>query len=451
MVAAGTAARQNGDTSMANAALDRPGPTRDSLETWNYKAMLGAGTSYTSAFQVADPKTVMPFLYVGFGAPVLFVGLLFPFMQVATMVTQFLGAPVFGSHTRSKHNQILSYFLMGGALALLGLLAPRSPGMLLVLLFMGASAIIGCGQAINLLAWTKMAKRILSDDRRSMLLYVQTGLAGALTVPIALLLHAGIHFPNALDKHMMLLWAGAGITLVAGLFLFFIREVEEALAGSAQETVPPTQPETPTDGKSFLEKIRTQYFDTLRTGWFRHYLLARMLLLTVELAPPFYAIHAASLHGHSGGSLNIFVVANGLAFLVSAPLWRWAGRFSEGKVMALAALTGAAAGIWAIAIEFIPSMRDPLTYAVVFFLIALATAGVVNARTCFLIKHAPHDRQSFFVGFDNGSAMALGIVVALAFGAMAHVHGAIYAIGLIVGLNVLAMILAARLRRYERA
>lgn len=435
---------------MSNVVLDRPGPPPEKIEARNYKALLGAGTTYASAFQVADLKTVMPFLYVSCGAPVLFVGLLFPVNQLATMITQLVGAPIFGSHVRSKQNQILSFFLMGASFALLGLLAPHLPSGLLILLFMGAAAIIGSGQAINLLAWTKMAKRILSDDRRSLLLYAQSGLAGLLTVPVALLLHSGIHFQNALDKHLMLLWAGATITLLAGAFVFLIREPKGVIDAAARATAQFTQPKPRPTDKPSRGKVRTEYFDTIRLGWFRHYLLARLLLLTVELAPPFYAIHAAVQHKSLSGSLNIFVIANGLAFVVSAPLWRWAGRFSEAKVMVFSALTGAAAGIWAIAIEYIPQLPKPWAYAIVFFLITLATTGATNARTCFLVKHAPHDRQSYFVGLDSATAMALSIGIALVFGAMAHFHGPLLAICAIVGLNMLAMLLSMRLRQHEK-
>jgi hypothetical protein len=422
--------------------LDPPGLTREALEGRNYKAMLGLGTSYGSASQLADPKTVLPFLYVSFGAPAFFVGLLYPLVQAAGMITQLIGAPVFGSPARSRQHQMLSFFLMGSTLATLGLFAPRLPGVMLVLLFLVAALFIGGGRAINTLAWSNLMRRIFSDDRRNALLYAQSGLAGFLTVPIALLLHAGIHFQSAIEKHMMLLWVGATIMLFSGILLFLVREPADA----PTRAEPKAPPREPTAAPSFIEKVRTHYLDTLRAAWFRDFVLARLLLLSVELAPPFYAIHAATFHKNTGGSLNTFVAATGIAYFVGAPLWRRAGRVSDGKVLVLGALLGAGAGFWAMAIEYIPSIRDPLTYAIVFFLIAFANIGVSNARTSFLLKHAPADRQSYFVGLSSTTTTALGIVVALGFGAMAHLQGAFYAVCLIIGLNIATALFCARMR-----
>jgi hypothetical protein len=292
-----------------------------------------------------------------------------------------------------------------------------------------------------------MIRRIFTDDRRNALLYAQSGLAGLLTVPIALLLHAGIHFQNALDKHLMLLWAGAATTVVSGILLFLIREPGGTEHGVAQKPAPASVPEA----KPFLEKIRTEYLETLRTPWFRHFVIARLLLLSIELAPPFYAIHAATMHKNTGGSLNTFVAATGIAFLVGAPLWRRAGRFSDSKVLVMGAVIGIAAGLWAMMIEYVPSIRDPLTYAVVFFLIALAIIGVSNARTSFLLKHAPPDRQHYFVGLSSTTTTAFGIVVAFGFGAMAHIHGPFYAICLIIGLNIVTALFCARMPRPAKA
>jgi len=421
----------------------RAGPARERLESWNFNAMLGHGTTYSSACQLADPKTVLPFLYVSFGAPVLFVGVLYPLVQISRMLIQVLGAPIFGSSTQSKRHQMLSFFLMGCSLAFLGLLAPALPGYMVVLIFMAAALVLGCGQAINNLAWSNMISRIFSDDRRNALLYAQSGLAGLLTVPIALLLHAGIHFEKAIDKHLMLLWAGAGITLFSGILLLLIREPD----GSKPRAVPaPIEPEKAL-AAPFLETIRTEYLETLKTAWFRHFVLARLLLLSIELAPPFYAIHAATMHKHTGGSLNIFVMATGIAYVVGAPLWRRAGRVSDNKVLILGALLAAGAGFWAMVIEYTPSIRDPLTYAAVFFLIAFANIGVSNARMSYLLKYAPADRRSYFVGLSSTVTTAFGIFVALGFGVMAHLHGAFIAICLIIGLNLLTAAFCAHMMR----
>ena len=63
--------------------------------------------------------------------------------------------------------------------------------------------------------------------------------------------------------------------------------------------------------------------------WFRRLLIGRALLLSVELAIPFYAIHAATLHDPTAQNLSVFVVASGIGVISSGLLWAGVADFAR--------------------------------------------------------------------------------------------------------------------------
>lgn len=184
---------------------------------------------------------------------------------------------------------------------------------------------------------------------------------------------------------------------------------------------------------------------TLSEGWFRRFAGARLLLLSVELAIPFYAIHAADIHGSGFGRLSLFIVATSLAVIVGGFAWpRWS-RGEERRAMVAGAGVAALAGLLAFAIEALDSMRHPGFYGLVFFLLALAMQGSGTARSLYIVAHAPAaDRPRFLAAIATLSGTA-SIAVAAIFGTIAHLKGAVWPIGLIVALNVAAALWCRRL------
>ncbi|MCG8548662.1 MAG: hypothetical protein MJE12_31045, partial [Alphaproteobacteria bacterium] len=57
----------------------------------------------------------------------------------------------------------------------------------------------------------------------------------------------------------------------------------------------------------------------------------------------------------------------------------------------------------------------------------------------------PDDRRPYYVAVSSAMAGLVGVVFAFLFGAMAHLHGVVWPVVLIVGLNVLAGMACLRL------
>jgi MFS family permease len=55
---------------------------------------------------------------------------------------------------------------------------------------------------------------------------------------------------------------------------------------------------------------------------FRRFVLVRIALLSVALAPPFYVLLLQQSGGDLSG-LGLLIIASGLASSISAPIWGW--------------------------------------------------------------------------------------------------------------------------------
>jgi hypothetical protein len=291
------------------------------------------------------------------------------------------------------------------------------------------------------MAFKDLVGRVVPEVRRSRLLFAQTGLAGLFTIAIAFGAKHVVQHDDPLDEHLELLWAGIAVMIMSCLAAALIREVP------ARERQKHPSPDAgkigspPDSGEGFVAEFRNAW----RQDWYRHYLVLRTFLLSVELATPFYALHAATQHAGKHGSLNVFVIASSGALLVSGFLWRRVTDYSIRLVFRLAATMAAMAGLVAIATEIYPATQDPWTHGVVFFLIVMARQGSSNARTLYFVKLTNDVERPYFMAISSVTIGVLGTAVAFAFGALAHLQAAIWPIWCIVAVNAVAFAYTWRL------
>ncbi len=411
------------------------GTTTPESEKWNFRVLLGQGVCFETAEVLASPRLVIPFLYFAVGAPIFFAGLLVPLVQFARLVTEIVAAPVLTAARTRKWFIMLAALATATALTIVALAMRAESTFFVVAIFLLVALVLGTFRGLNTLAYNDLIGRSLRHQGRNRLMFTQTMIAGVVTI---LLTWAAHHFTAAstpLDRHLDLLWGGIAVTVLAALFAMTVREPLADGDGGYQESA---QRNRQTNGQGYLATLRDGLSEVARVPWFRSYVVARCLLVSVELAMPFYAIHAAALHSHKQVSLSIFVVATGIAVVIGGPFWQILGRISERYVMALGAGITACAGVWALTIEATPALQHPVPHGLVVALVALGTQGVIGARVLHLVNATSEDKRPYYVAISNTSAGVVGILFAFVFSSLAHLQGAAWPLFAIVGLNVLA-------------
>ncbi len=291
-------------------------------ESWNYRVLLGQGTFVDIARQLASPQLVLPYLYMAAGAPVFFAGLLLPIVQVSKLISQVAFAPFLHAGVVRKWYMLLCFITAATALTIIGLAALYSTTVLLVVIFLLAGAMLGLGQGFSTLLHQDLLGRVLLPPARRTLLYTQTALGGLLALVVA---WGSLHLlktEDPLHSHLNLLWIGVIVTIFAGMLTITIREATSRPAKLAAEA------DDEDSELGYWGKLSHGFRLSARVPWFRRFLIARGLMLSVELAMPFYAIHAADHHHQTTGSLNTFVIASSIGVIIGGPFWRLLSRSS---------------------------------------------------------------------------------------------------------------------------
>jgi hypothetical protein len=401
----------------------------------NYAVLLGQGVFGSAATELTSVKLVLPFLYTTVGAPVLFAGMLVPVSTVAKRVVQILAAPLIGAARSNKGFMAVASISLAAAIVMISLTFNAVSVYWLVPIFLLVALIIGAATGLSSLAFQDLIGRILSRERRHKLLFTQSGLAGLTVVIIAIGSQIVFRPGTSIAAHQELIWLGIGLFLLSALLIMAIQEpLKQPLAGSAVR-----------EKHSEIAALKHSFQIAFALPWFKKFLIVRTLYLSIELAIPFFSIHAASYHGNSISGLNTFVIAANIGLMAGGFLWIRLGQNSLHVILVLAASLTCIGGVLAIAIELGLASQSILCYAAVFVLVSLGTQGVKNGRTLYLLEAASDDERPFCIAVGN---LVIG-VVAVAFGALlgalASFKGVAWPISALIVLNIVAAVYTLKL------
>lgn len=402
--------------------------TEQKDSTWNKSVLLSQGVCSNAAFELTSVRLVLPFLYTTVGAPIFFAGLLVPLETVAKRLSQIFAAPRIDAMRTTAKVMALGSVAMAAAIVIISLTYNAAGPLTVVPIFLGVALAMGAAAGIGGLAFLDLIGRVLSDGGRHRLLFVQSALAGLFVVVVAYGSQYVLKPGTSLAAHQELIWVGIGLFVLAALLTMLVREPPKHEADGVRAG----------DEPGSLASLRKSFRIAFALPWFKRFLAARGLYLSIELAIPFFSIHAATYHGDSISGLSTFVVASSLGVMAGGFLWSRIGKGSVGRIMVMASAIAALAGLMALGIELGVMPPTILCYAAVFVLVALATQGVKIGRTLYPISKTDEDERPFCIAVANVTTGAVAIVVGALLGALAGLQGVAWPIAVLVVLNVAA-------------
>ena len=410
-------------------------------ERWNYRILLSQGTLLDVSQALSSPKLVLPFLYIALGAPILFAGLLIPLVQIGRMLGQVASAPIIASAQICKWYLGLGILAAAASLSLIALAEKSQSVHFLILIFLLVATMIGLGQGLSRLAFQNMLGYIIPIRVRGRLLFAQTGISGLLAIVIAWTIYKFYSDQEPSQGQMTLIWVSIGVGVLASILSMTIKETPPA---KTEEVISDRVPNKPIFSREMSDGIRA----AIQVHWFRRFILTRALFLSIELATPFYVIHAAGSHVKRSGALSSFVIATGLGLLVGGVLWNQCSRWPLRYIMSLAATLAAFAALTAIGIEYWGQMDRVLLYTVVFFLIAIADQGISSTRKLYLANIGNGEERAYYIAVSDTLTGGVAILVAFLLGVVAHVQYAIWPILILGGFNILSAYYAVGLQTH---
>lgn len=366
----------------------------------NYLLNVANGACTKLAEQLASPGLVLPWVIGALGAPAFLVGLLQPVKQAGSLLPQLAAAGAIRRLARRKWAWVMAGVTQAACLLLMIpaaiLLPPMAAGIALVLLL----GLFSMASGVGSVAFQDVTGKTVPKGRRGRMLANRAAIGGALTLAAGIGLRWGLEGEAESIFPYLLLIAAAAILWALGALCFAAMEEEEG----ARE-----------GGKTPLDSFRDGLHLMRDKPGFRKFLLARNLLLSVELAMPVYALHAQRTVGEGLGGLGLFVIAVGIAAILSSPFWGLFADRSSRLVMGLSGLVATLAAVLALALPHLgEAYQTPLAYALVFVIIGIAEAGVRLGRKTYLVDGAPAGEKGLYAAFSNTATGALTVIAGAA-------------------------------------
>lgn len=387
----------------------------------NFMRMLAANALSTVADSVASAKTTLPWLLLHLGGPGWMTGLLVPLREAGSMLPQLLlGALVRRQPVRKwvwvGGAAVQSLCLAGVAWVALALQGAAAGWGILALLTVFSLARGACS-----IAYKDVQGKTIPKTRRGRLAGWIGTAAGLASLAVGALL--GMLRPDAASAAAYATLLAGGALLWAAAAWSFARIAEE--------------PGATEGGVNGLAEAFTKLRLLRDDAPFRGFVVARALAMGSGLAAPFYVALARDSLGSAAALLGLFIAVEGLAGLLSSPVWgHWADRSSRqvfAAASALAALLSIAVAAWAVWVPATaPAAWSQAVYPLAFLGLGIAHAGVRLGRKTHLVDMAEGNRRTDYVAVSNTVIGAL-LLAAGGLGALAatwSVPGTVALLGL---------------------
>ena len=369
----------------------------------NFFRTLLANTLSNLADRIASAKTTLPWLLLQLGAPAWMLSLLVPIRESGSMLPQMLIGAVVRRQPVRKWVWVWGGVLQGLCLLGMGWTALALEGAAAGWAVIGLLVLFSLARGACSVAFKDVQGKTIPKTRRGRLSGWISAIAGLAALGVGLALGAS-RGNESVGLFAALLCAGAVLWFAASWAFARIVEEPGATAGGANGVV---------EAFARLALLRDD-------RPFRAFVIARALAMGSGLAAPFYVALAREELGAAFALLGVFIAVEGLAGLLSSPIWgRWADRSSR-QVFAVAC---ALAGVLSIAVALwswlpMPAAAAAWFYPLAFFGLGVAHAGVRLGRKTYMVDMAAGNKRTDYVAVSNSVIGALllasGLVGALA-------------------------------------
>lgn len=364
----------------------------------NFIFNICSGAASKLAEQVAGPNLILPWLFQLLGTPVWMFGFLMPIKQSFSLLPQMVVAGQLRQLAKRKWVWVGSAMIQALCLLLMVpaalWLSPTSAGFSLL----GLLVVFSIASGTASVAFQDVLGKTIGKGRRGRLLARRALVGGLLTTVVGILLNRYRTAQLDLTPVLMLLLVAAVLWGLSAFFFALIREFPGAVQG----------------GRNAISETQAGLQLFRQCSGFRRFLKARSLLLSVELATPFFVLHAGQLLQLKVQNVGSLIIAVGVSQILSSPFWgRMADQTSK-KVMALSSLIAFVAALLALLLTYVPVPSfQYVGYLLVFVLIGLAEAGVRLGRKTYLVDAVPSDERATYTAFSNSFVGAIAIVSGL--------------------------------------
>ena len=344
------------------------------------------GSATKLAEQLASPGLVLPWFLAALGAPAALAGFLVPIKRVFSLLPQIIVAGSIRAYATRKWFWTGAGIVQASMLLLIILTAMLTGEILGGIIVLVLFAVFSAASGVGSVAFQDVMGKTIPKGRRGRLLAIRATSGGILTLGAGALLYAYVADESPVEVYYYLIGGAAALWLLGALLFARIRE----------------EPGSTEGGRNAIDEFRHGIRLLKDVAPFRHFVITRILYVSVALSVPFYALYARELTGAGASNLGIFVVVTGIAQILSSPFWGLFSDRSSRSVMLLSGVFAVAGGVIAILLGSLPeSFHTAVAYSPVFLLVGFAEAGVRVGRKTYLVDAAPEKDRPLYVAMSN--------------------------------------------------
>lgn len=353
----------------------------------NFFAYLIANLLNKVADELTSAKLMLPWLLGALGAPVFLTGFLVPIRESGVLLPQLAVAAAVRKLPRRKGVWLLGALLSALALAGMSLVTATTSGSLAGWLIIALLVCFSLARGLCSVSAKDVLGKTVSKSRRGNLMGWSAGIGGLAVVLIGLGMSGGSLAGADLSIFSWLFLACSLLWIVAALVFTAIHEEPGATEGGGNAL---------TMALACIGLLRTD-------ARFRHFIYARLLLLSVALASPFYVLLAQRHTGNGLDGLGWLIIATGIGASLSSPVWGRLGDRSSRSVMAMAAGGQGLLGllVFACLVLGLPLLEYAGFWAAIMILLTMLHAGVRLGRKIYLVDMATGETRAAYVALSN--------------------------------------------------
>ena len=343
-----------------------------------------------------NPKITLPWLLQSLGAPAFLVAWLVPLRESGSLLPQIAIASWVRTLPIRKWVWVVGAVLQALSVLAIGWVALTLQGALAGWLIIALLLLFSLARGLNSVAHKDVLGKTIPKHQRGQVNGWSASAAGVITIGLAMSLWLMAGWSMQANLLAWALLAAAGLWLLAAALFAAVVESPGQVDGTANGL------------KDALEQLSLLREDAN----FRRFVITRALFLCSALTAPYYVVLAHQSLPADFSVLALFLLASGLASLLSAPLW---GRFSDRsslRVMQVAAALAAACGFALVGVslwrpEWLQWMGAlPLLY----FALSISHQGIRVGRKTYLVDMAEGNQRTRYVAVSN---TLIGVVLLL--------------------------------------
>lgn len=364
---------------------------------------------------IASPKTTLAWLTSMVGAPAYVLALLVPIRESGSMIPQlFIGSAIRRLPVR-KRVWVLGSIGQAACIFGIGLVALSLTGAAAGWALLGLVVLFSLFRGFCSVAAKDVVGKTIPKAKRGQLAGWSASVAGLLGIGVGIVLMTPASDELGESFLGLLLFGAAALWLIAAVI--YSRVVEDAGETGGGRSI--------RDAFGHMRLLATD-------RPFRRFVITRALLMCSALSAPFYVALAQKSLGAPTYLLGAFIVAAGLAGLISGPVWGRYADSSSKRVMISAALitSGIGLGVF-IANRYVAGVAESMWFLpVAYFVLALAHSGVRVGRKTYVVNLATGNKRTDYVAISN-TVIGILLLVVGAIGALAPLVGNDGVIGLL--------------------